>query len=256
MVELIKREVGVDINPAMPVDEAREGARRARHRLQGRAGAREAHQRDLRPQGAVRRRRADVRASTTRARCRRWPRPTATTRPSSSASSSSSTAASWPTPTASSTTRSTSSSGSRTRPRPRRRATPRPATSTSTTSGPSSTACRPPAASGIGIDRLVMVLADVELDPRGHPLPDAATRGGMGGRRAEPTGLQPRRRRRLTGRRRWRPRCSGGDSCHRPAVRHHRRADGDRRPAGDPAARSARAATAASQLVDEPIAPA
>ena len=66
---------------------------------------------------------------------------------SPSASSCSATPASWPTATASSTTRSSSACASRTSRRPRTPATSRPAPSTRTTCGPSSTACRPPAAS-------------------------------------------------------------------------------------------------------------
>ena len=57
-----------------------------------------------------------------------------------------------------------------------RRATTRPTGSTRTTSGPSSTACRRPGGSGIGVDRLVMLLRGRLEHPRGHRLPDASAR--------------------------------------------------------------------------------
>ena len=93
---------GVDVHPSMPVDDLRAvldglgislrpevGAGPARHAS---STTRRSSPSSIAP---------DVRASTTRARSRRWPSPTATTRPWSSGSSSSSAAASWPTPTAS-----------------------------------------------------------------------------------------------------------------------------------------------------------
>ena len=79
------------------------------------------------------------------------------------------------------------------------RATTRPATSTRTTSARSSTACRPRAASGIGIDRLVMLLAGAATIRDVHPLPDAAARG-RGRRRRRPAAPLPARARRAAGR--------------------------------------------------------
>ena len=68
--------------------------------------------------------------------------------------------ASWPTRSASSTIPTTSGAGSRTRCGSGPPATRRPSRTTPTTSGRWSTACRRPAASGSGIDRLIMLLAD------------------------------------------------------------------------------------------------
>ena len=144
MIELIRTYADVDVHPAMSPAELAAGARQARRLLRPRLGLGEARHGALRRQGRARADRSDLRARLP-ARCRRWPRPIATTPPWSSGSSWWSAAVSWPTPTASSTTRSTSSSGSATRPRRRQPAIPRPATSTSTTCGPSSTACRRPA---------------------------------------------------------------------------------------------------------------
>ena len=47
--------------------------------------------------------------------------------------------------------------------------------STTTTSAPSSTACRRRGGMGMGIDRLVMLLAGVYVDQRGDPVPAPAT---------------------------------------------------------------------------------
>ena len=51
------------------------------------------------------------------------------------------------------------------------------APSTRTTCGRSSTACRRRAGSGIGMDRVAMLIAGVDIDQGGHPVPDPAPGG-------------------------------------------------------------------------------
>ena len=88
--------------------------------------------------------------------------------------------------TPSSSTRSCSASGSSSRRSSRPAATPRRCSSTRTSCGRWSTACRPRAASGMGIDRLLMALTGAR-HPRDDPLPAGEAGMSHGERPTRPT---------------------------------------------------------------------
>ena len=82
MAELIEEHAGVEMHPSMPIDEARDDRRPTRRRVSSTSGAPGKIMAEVYDETCeATADRADVRHATTRARSRRSPAPTATTRP-------------------------------------------------------------------------------------------------------------------------------------------------------------------------------